>query len=37
MKDTLVGPISGTNMNGIDALVASFFDRSVRLHATHCP
>ncbi|MBT8110742.1 MAG: anhydro-N-acetylmuramic acid kinase [Gammaproteobacteria bacterium] len=35
MPDYYIGLISGTSMDGIDAVLASFGDDALRLHATH--
>jgi anhydro-N-acetylmuramic acid kinase len=35
MVDNYVGLISGTSMDGIDAVIVSFDDDSVQIHATH--
>jgi len=35
MPDYYIGLISGTSMDGIDAVLASFDDDALRLHATH--
>lgn len=35
MPDLYIGLISGTSMDGIDAVLASFANRKIRLHATH--